>query len=65
MLTGVMKNDVLTLMARNPLVRTTRFAWDRDPRPEITYTLEVPENVQLELETSDGSITVGNLRGRM
>lgn len=64
-LTGVMKNDVLTLTARNPLDRTTRFAWDRDPRPEITYTLEVPENVQLELETSDGSITVGNLRGRM
>jgi hypothetical protein len=64
-LAGKSEGGVLTLTARNPLDRSARLSWNRRPRPEITYTLEVPAHVQLELQTADGSITVDSLRGRM
>lgn len=59
------KDGVMQLTARNPLDRSTRFTWTKDPRPEITFTLEVPAHVHLDLQTNDGSITVDSLSGRM
>lgn len=59
------KEGALHFTARNPRDRNTRFNWTKDPRPEITFTLEVPEHVHLDLQTNDGSITVESLGGRM
>jgi len=59
------KDGVLHLTARNPLDRSTRFTWNKEPRPDITYTIEVPAQVHLDLQTNDGSIMVDSLSGRM
>ncbi len=59
------KDGILQLTARNPLDHSTRFVWNKEPRPEITFTVEVPAQVHLDLLTNDGSITVDSLSGRM
>ncbi len=53
----------LHLVARNPRDSSLRFEWSKLPRPSIEITLHVPEACNLDLLTSDGSLTVGNLRG--
>lgn len=52
----------LQLVARNPRDSSVRFEWSKQPRPTVEITIRVPENCALNLITSDGNVTVGNLR---
>ncbi len=64
-LTGAVNDGVVTISTRNPRDGSVRFVWSKDPRPEITLTVEVPERVDLDLQTGEGGINVESLTGRM
>lgn len=53
----------LQLVARNPRDSNVRFEWTKQPRPTVEITIHVPKNMHLNLTTSDGNLTVGNLDG--
>ena len=51
--------------ARNARDRDVRFAWEDSMRPQMVFTVTVPEHCHLDLQTRDGNITVDPLRGNM
>lgn len=64
-LAAVTAGNEIRLLARNPKDSGTRFSWDKSERPRVVYHLTVPAHCNLDLQTPDGSITVGPLRGEM
>lgn len=53
------------LTARNPRESRVLFAWEEKKRIELTFRVFVPRGATIVLSTLDGSVTVGNLSGRV
>jgi len=64
-LSAATAGNEVRISAGNPRDRDVRFVWENSMRPQIVFTLTVPEHCHLDLQTRDGSITVDPLRGNM
>ena len=64
-LTAAATDYEVRFTARNERDRDVRFAWEDAMRPQLVFTLTVPEHCHLDLQTRDGNITVDPLRGNM
>lgn len=56
---------VVTITARNPHVAGVRFVWEDERGLDIRIEVRVPPQCNLDLQTKNGGITVGNLQGEM
>jgi hypothetical protein len=64
-LTAAAMGNEVRFTARNPRDRDVRFAWEVSMRPQMVFTVTVPEHCHLDLQTRDGNISVDPLRGNM
>jgi hypothetical protein len=58
------EGDVI-FKARNPRETGVKFIWEDQSNLAISINVTVPQEVNLDLVTRDGGITVGNLNGDM
>ncbi len=59
------EGNEVRVRARNPRESRALFAWEENQRIELTFRLFVPQGSTVDLATLDGSVTVGNLTGRV
>lgn len=58
------EGNTVSVFARNP-PESVRWHWEDKKQIDLTYRVSVPRRTDVELKNILGSITVGNLEGRM
>lgn len=58
------QGNTVSIFARNPR-ESIRWRWEEQKQIDLTYRVSVPRRCDVDLKSILGSITVGNLQGRM
>jgi hypothetical protein len=59
------RDNTVAIFARNPRESRIRWFWRENEQIGLTYRISVPRACNVEVKTGTGSITIGNLAGRM
>jgi hypothetical protein len=57
--------NTVAIRARNPRESRIRWVWRENEQIGLTYRVSVPRTCNVDVKTGTGSITIGNLSGRM
>ena len=57
--------NTVAVHGENPREQGIRFVWDTDERVDLFYQISVPRRCNVDLQAGEGSVTIGNLTGRM